>query len=269
MTRRILGPGALLTLGLALTGCQSFDVKYEEMPLQDVLRQGIPDATHHYRIDRPRVAAARRNTALIRDGSLFLIAVGPGLRSAVNTYDGPNVDWGVRLVKEPRTHLIVDRVFTPDGEVDLFEGIDRFRFDFPDFVNGTEIPVDSFPIEDPAQLAEGGPKFVFFSDLVVRKAEAPETLAAAVPGAFEGRQPKLRFFLGESGESFLVSNADVSTLLLLDWMATEPRKFKGGVKLEQVLEPADRRATGVIGTVDVRWIDIGGLFYRARTNVTE
>jgi hypothetical protein len=271
---RTRGPALATALlaTLVLTGCDSLKVQYEEMALEDLVKTGVADATHHYKIPAPTVAAARRNTGIIREDSLFLIVVGPDLKSVVRTYTGPDVQWGVRLVKEPRTHIIVERVFTKDGEIDLFEGVEQFRFDFPRFVPSTEIPLDEFPVTTPLAVLEESPRLVYLHEMKVNKMAPADELQPVIAEAFGGRIPKRVFLLEdpETERSFVVTNRDVSTLLLLDWFAAEPKKFKGGVVVQQIFEKEDRNATNALGAVEVRWMDLGGgLFCKSRPNVTD
>jgi len=261
-----LGAGLAM---LALVGCGALDTEFEEIELGELVKTGVADPNHHYRIAKPTFVAARKNTAIIRDGPLFLIAVGPDLKSALRTYKGPNVELGVRLMKSPRTHLVIERVFTKNAEIDLFEGVERFRFDFPYFTNDSEIPFEEFPMMSPLGVLESQPLLVFLSELEVVKQEPSEELTAGAPGAFH-RWPKQVFTLEKEDARFLVTNVDVSTLLLLDWMAVEPKKFRGGIVVEGILDPGVRRETKVLGAVNVRWIDLGsGLFFKSRPNLTE
>ena len=272
MRRRRVGLAALgagLSL-LVLGGCGALETDFEEIELGELVKTGLADPNHHYRIKKPNFAATRRNTAIIRDGPLFLIAVGPNLKSALNAHTGPDVELGVRLMKEPRIHLVIERIFTRDQEIDLFEGVERFRFDFPYFSTDAEIPFEEFEVMSTLGVVESEPRLAFLNDLKVEKGPAPETVKAALADVFGGRSRKHYFFLVDGDHRFLVSNGDVSTLLLLDWMAVEPRKFKGGIVVEGILDPGVRRETKILGAVDVRWIDLGsGLFFKSRPNLTE
>jgi hypothetical protein len=264
----VLGVGLGL---LALGGCGALETEFEEIGLGDLVKTGIADPNHHYRIKKPNFVAARRNTAIIREGPLFLIAVGPGLKGALDTYSGPGVELGVRLMKQPRTHIVIERVFTGAEDVDLFEGVERFRFDFPYLTtDDSEVAFEEFPVMGPLGVVEEEPRLAYLNELKVEKEPAPQAVTSALEEVLRRREAKRHFFLGDGEYRFLVANDDISTLLLLDWMAVEPRKFKGGIAVEGILDPAIRRDTKILGAVDIRWIDLGsGLFFKSRPNLTE
>jgi hypothetical protein len=61
-----------------------------------------------------------------------------------------------------------------------------------------------------------------------------------------------------------VINEDPLTYLMLDFLRSEDREFKGGVKIETIFERNVRTESRVAGSVKIRWLSLGGpLYYRA------
>jgi hypothetical protein len=254
-------PVLLAAAFVGLAGCQALDTKYEEASLEEVLKGQVVSPTGRFRIPRPAVPVARRNTGIVREGSIFIVIVGPELKNAVNTYSAENTDYGVRLMREPRAYLVLERIWTGDQEIDLFEGVDRLRFDFPDLTQQSEIAMDGFPAYSAAQpLPDEGR--LLLEGFTVSRREIDPALRTALPPEYQGSADARRYYLESGGIEVLVANLDPTTKLMLDFLALEGKPFDGGVRIVRRLDPSAAR--DVHAAVDVRWIELGGgLCFRA------
>jgi hypothetical protein len=254
-------PALLAGALVGLAGCQALDTKYEEASLDEVLKGQVVSSTGRFRIPRPAVPVARRNTGIVREGSMFVVIVGPGLKSTVNTYTAEGTEYGVRLMREPHAYLVLERVWTGDEEIDLFEGVDRLRFDFPDLAQQSEIPVESYSAYSAAQpLPENGS--LHLDGFIASRREIAPELRATLHPDLRGSAGARRYYLQSGGMEVLVANLDPTTQLILDFLILEKKPFDGGVRIAQKLDP--RTAEDVAAAVDVRWILLGGgLCFRA------
>lgn len=260
---RLLPAGLLL-----LAGCDLLDTKYESGDLPHVLKGQVPSPTDRYRISMPDFAAIAKHTAIARDGTVFAVVVGPNLREVLESIP-PGAELGVHLVKADRRYLVVEKVYTDDGEIDLFEGVEKFRFRRPKLVGHDEIPQEKF--DHDARLCEVAPrsrsldamagKKVYLSEFDVTRHELDPVLVDRV-SAPTGRPEA--YVLTSAGSDWVVADPDPMTRLILDFLIAEGREFQGGVRIVDVFERKVRGDTRVAGTVDVKWISLGGtLFYRA------
>ena len=249
----------LLAAFVGLAGCQTLDTKYEEATLDEILKGQVVSPSGHFRIPRPAVPVARRNTGIVREGSIFVVIVGPELKSTVNTYLDPGTEYGIRLMREPRAYLVLERIWTGDREIDLFEGVDRLRFDFPDLAHVSEIAVERFPEYSAAQPLPDEGRLMLDSFTVSRREMDPQ-LRSALPTEFQGSAGSQRYYLESGGVTVVVANLDLTTKLMLDFFLLESKPFDGGVRIVRRLDPQ----TDVHAAVNVRWIDLGGgLCFRA------
>jgi hypothetical protein len=251
-------PMALLLVALA--GCGAADLTYEDATLEDVLRHRAPTRDERYRIDKPSIPVARGNTGIIREGSAFAILVGPDLKGVLKRWPA-DVQYGVRLVREPRIHLVLERVFAGNEQVDLLEGQGNFRFHFPRLADASEIPMQDFEPLPPADLRAVG-KSALLTDVPLGQETPAPAVAAALGGlAGAGRLDRPRYFVGPPESRFLVTSGDPMTLLMLDFLRSEKRGLSGGVTLVHLLPEKDRGPAGLAGAIDVRWIHLGGAMY--------
>ena len=245
--------------GTVLVGCASRP-EYQDSSLQDVVAHRNPAPLERYQIDRPPIAAVRRNTAIIRQGTLFAILVGPDLKQTLDRYPA-DVRFGVRFARDPRPHLVLERVFTGQEFVDVLAGKESFRFHFPKLVESSEVPFDRFPPDPPAEwLIRGGDAQLSEAPLVLALPEekAAAWAAARVPGFRTDRET---YFLGPPDARILVGSRDPLTLLMLDFLRFEKRPFSGGVSLVAAVPPPERAGLGIAGVADVRWIQLSSLMY--------
>ena len=247
------------TAAVLVFGCAQRP-EYQESTLQDVVAHRTPSPLERYEIDRPPIAAARRNTAIIRQGSLFAILVGPDLKAVLAQYP-PDVRFGVRFEREPRPHLVLERVFAGDESVDLLAGKTGFRMFFPNLVEAGEIPFDRFPADDSAGLLKRG-GLAQLGDVPLGFAVPEAATAEWASNHNEGvRSDREAYFLGPPEARLLVATQDPMTLLMLDFLRAEKRPFSGGVSLIEAVAPAHRARAGIAGMVEVRWIQLGGSMY--------
>jgi len=254
---------ALLALMAAIVGCAAPEARYEDATLEDVLTHRTPNREERYRIDRPTIPVVRQNTGVIRQGSMFAILVGPDLKDVVQRWP-TNVRYGVRLEREPRIHLVLERVFTTEDEIDLLGGQEGFRYHFPLLGDADDVPLGEYqprPIGDVGTTGE-----------LVQLTDVPLTFA--VPGepqqawmrdrAETGRADRSRYFVGPDEARFLVTTSDPMTLLMLDFLRSERRGFSGGVRVAALVPEKERVRAGLRGTLEVRWIQLGSaMYYRA------
>jgi hypothetical protein len=243
----------LLALALAgLAGCQALDTKYEPATLDAMLKGQVASPAGRFRIPRPAVPVARRNTGIVREGSVFLVIVGPDLKTAVSTYTAEGTEYGVRLMRQPRTYLVLERVWTGGKEIDLFDGVDRLRFDFPDLAGEADIPSEAFTEYSSAQpLVERD--LLHFAEFTVRRGDlAPDLAAAAGPGAGVTAQDH-GYFLKSGNVEVLVAHLEPTTKLMLDFLILENKPFDGGVSVLQRME-----GTEVQAAVDILFLRLGG-----------
>jgi hypothetical protein len=244
---------------LALGGCQALDVKYVEATLDEALKQQVPSTTLRYRVPRPPIPVSRGNTGIIRDGSLFVVIVGPGLHDVLARYPD-DVELGVRLVRKPTTHFVLEKVFADGDKVDLFEGREGFRFQYPNLVTNQNVPFAKFPTRPEGTLGDVIEGRVQLADVELREVPVDAALAGAL-GIEEGGR---RYLIGPEDGAYVVDPSDAVTVMMLDYVAMESQQFTGGVRVDRVLDAETRRTTGVVGVVNVRWIHLGGaMYYRA------
>jgi len=255
-----------LTLATAvavlLAGCQALDVQYEEATLGEALKGQIVSKTHRYDIPKPPIAAVRRNTGIIREESLFVVIVGPSLKDVVEEYEGKDVRYGVRLVKDPMTYLVLEKVFNGDEKIDLFEGTQGFRLELPELVSYQDIDVAQYTPLPPAELATATPGPYLLSKWEVEKKKLPEELvgpAEALPDG--GRTDRARYFLTSEDGALLETHAEAMTMLMLDFLIAEHKKLEGGVRIGDPFPAKVRSATNVVAPADIRWLQLGGAMY--------
>ena len=250
---------AVSAVSLALGGC-SHRPDYQDSTLQDVLAHRAPSPLERYVIDRPPIAAVRRNTAIIRQGSLFAILVGPDLKGVLDHYP-PDVRLGVRFERQPRPHLVLERVFVGEESIDLLAGKQGFRMYFPDLVESSEIPFDRFPEADVATLLRDGGAAKLDDVPLGFAAPAGAVAEWAASRRAEFRTDREVYFVGPPESRLLVAAEDPMTLLMLDFLRFEKRPFSGGVSLAEPVPASDRARLGVAGMVEVRWIQLSASMY--------
>ncbi len=252
----VLAAGLLV---LAFAGC-SKRPDYQDTALSDVLAHRVPAPLERYLIDRPPVPAVRRNTGIIRDGSLFAILVGPDLKKNLEAFPA-NARFGVRLVREPSVYLILERVYVGEEFTDLLGKDESFRFHFPKFVPPAEVPFDDFRADLPESLAArtGNAQL---SDVPLTVSNLTEAEAAWAGPLSPGMHVDHECYaIGPPECRFLVGTRDPMVLLMLDFLRTEKRAFSGGVTLVSSASKAERARVGLAGIVDVKWIHLGGSMY--------
>lgn len=251
--------------GLLIAACQALDVKYEEATLEEALKGQVPSKTLRYDVPVPRIAVTRRNTGIIRDQSLFVVIVGPSLHDVVEKYRGPDVRYGVRLVKEPMTHLVLERVFQGGEKIDLFEGIEGFRLELPSLVTYQEVDVAKYPPLPVDQLASAAPGLHLVSGLVIEKRRLSEEEAALLAAHSEiGRPDRPKYFLQSEAGALVVTHGEPMTLMMLDFLVAEKKDFEGGLRIADPFPAKVREATRVVAPANVHWAQLGGaIYYRA------
>lgn len=243
--------GTLAVLG----GCDALDTKYEQASLEQMLKGQVTSSTDRFRIPRPTIPVARRNTGIVREGSSFVIIVGPQLKSVLDTYAAEDTEYGVRLVREPHTFLVLEKVWSSGQENDLFQDVERLRFDFPELVDESEIRTAGFPdYAATERLPEEGS--LHLSGFTPDRREIASELRHQLDVARRGNAGASRYFLRSDGTEVLVGNLDPMTQLMLDFLILERKPFDGGVRIVQRLDPPS--SDGVTSVVDVRWIRLGG-----------
>ena len=271
MKATALRPALLVAGALAIGGCNLYGDQYVEGALDEILGGGVRSNQNRYRIAAPRIAAVRRNTGIVREGSMFLVIVGPDLRKQVGRQPETNVEYGVKIRKEPRTHLVLEKIWFGDTEIDLFEGDRALRAEFPEFVSSSDLPLAEFeeaegfaalgPRDDaPLTALEG--KRLGLSKVRLERAVLPEP-AASVALATDPRlrieQPQ--FVLRTDGCDWILVGADLTTALMLDFLIADERPFSGGVVVKNVFVESTRESTGFAGTMQTRWLNLGGTLY--------
>jgi hypothetical protein len=268
----------LLLLAGVLTwnGCDILGETYVKATLEEVMKRTVKSGTDRYRLAKPRLAAVRENTGIIREGAFFVILLGPDLERIAEKHDLKNIDVGVHVVRQPRTHLVLERLFTAEGEINLFEGEEPVQMRLPRLVGGNQIPFGNFPTDvaldqiDPAdsKALRGlpGRKLTLSGFEVERKVvtgECAETVRNIMPDA-DPDAPHY-FLTSEKGSGVLILNEEPMTLLMLDFLLFEDRSFKGGGVIEAIFNTRVREACGVVGSTELKWIDLGGtLYYRVK-----
>jgi hypothetical protein len=275
MTARTIGIASILAATFLLDGCSLVGETYSEGTLEQVLNGAVRNDQNRYRIDPPRIAAVRKNTGIIREGSLFLVIVGPDLKKHVTAPKAQRKQWGVHLKKQPRTHLVLERIFDDDVEIDLFEGGKTLRAEFPQFVGSSEIDFGKFRTDvalddlepgNEAALADVADSKLMLTRVDFEKRALPQPVADVALAT----DPRLRvdrptYILTSEGCDWVVVQGDLLTWLMLDFLRSDKRQFKGGVAVQSVFHRDTRRDTGFGGTVRIRWIDLGGtLFFQAK-----
>lgn len=263
-TFRLATASVLAASLLGLGACSLVQSTYEPGELEDVMRGRIPSHSDRYRIAVPAIAASRGNTAVAREGSLFVVLVGDHLKKNLAACS-PGDELGVRLVRTGRRHLIVEKIYRDGETLDLVtEGL---RFRMPQFVDAADVPREKF--EQDVHLCMIPPEARVLGTLEDHRIEVSEfSVEKRAPGASAGDEPadagKPRYFLTSAGSDYEVANRDPMTLMMLDFLISENREFEGGIHLSTVYDRDVRRETGVSGEVDVRWIEFGRLFFRPR-----
>ena len=93
-------------------------------------------------------------------------------------------------------------------------------------------------------------------------ATVPETLAGTeLVTACRRSTDRPAYFITSRGSDYLVTNSDPMTCLMLDYLLLEDREFRGGILVEGIFEHRERVDTRVAGTVDIKWIALGGPLY--------
>ncbi|MDP6529675.1 MAG: hypothetical protein QF819_04720 [Gemmatimonadota bacterium] len=263
---RILIPSLLVAF--ALVGCESFQDPYKEASLEEMMKGQVQSSTHTYRIPVPKIAAARKNTALVRDGNIFLVMMGPDLKKNLREHVKRGTMLGVRKRKQPRTHLVLDRIYNGKEVVELFSEETKVQLRLPELLGHAEVPFDEFLsdvhlCETEASNTRKLRRFIgsptTLTEFHVRRDKVlPEVIRS------KGREGKAAYVLYSDGADVLVGNEDSSVLLFLDFLIAEDRTFKGGVVFEEMFNIGAREETGIAGRVTIKWIDLGGtLFFRA------
>ncbi len=246
-------------LVLTLAGCGKRP-DYQDTELADVLAHRVPAPLERYLIDRPPIPVVRRNTGIIREGSTFAILVGPDLKKNLEKYP-MNARFGVRLVREPSPHLVLERVYVGEEGTDLLGEDESFRFHFPKFAAPAEVPFGDFPADLPDSLAMRGGS-AQLSDAALTYSKLGEAEAAWAGERSAGMHVDHECYsIGPPECRFLVGTRDPMTLLMLDFLRSEKRAFSGGVTVTAKASKADRGTTGLAGIVDVKWIHLGGSMY--------
>ncbi len=265
---------SLLVIPILFAGCKLLGEEFVAASLEEMMSGAIPSTANRYRVPAPRIAAIRKNTGIIREGSLFVIIVGPDLKKNVKQHGTRGVEYGVRLRKEPRTHLVLEKIFASGEEINLFEGNEKLRAEFPQLVSSSDIPFTKFTPDaaltsvgpdDDRRLSELGSSRRMISGFGIEKRPLPESAVDPVKSVFpECRTDRPQFVLTSDGCDWVVVKGDVTTYLMLDFLIVEERNFKGGVVFTSAFDRTLRRETDLGGTVRVRWIDLGGtLFFKA------
>lgn len=270
-------PLLLLLAGVLIwNGCDVLGETYVKASLEEVMKRTVKSSTDRYRLSKPRLAAVRENTGIIREGAFFVILLGPDLERIAEKHDLKNIDVGVHVVRQPRTHLVLERLFTAEGEINLFEGEEPVQMRMPRLVGGNQIPFGNFPTDvaldqiDPAdsKALRGlpGRKLTLSNFKVEKKAltdDCAKTVRETMPD-FDPDTPHY-FLTSEKGPSVLVLNEEPMTLLMLDFLMFEGRSFKGGGVIEAILNTRVREKCGLVGSTELKWVDLGGtLYYRVK-----
>jgi len=265
---------ALAAAWLATTGCGLFDFQYEEAEIGDVVKGIVPSSSDRYRVRLPAIPIVRRDIGIVREGGLFVPIVAPDLRGALARCRDRNAEIGVHFVREPRRHLVLERVWTDADEIVVLKPDYNFRYHLPDLVDASdldfgrfdsEVALDGVAPDDRAGLAAAEGHAILATAFQVRKAEVPEPLGDTELFAAT-RLPRERpqYFLTSRGSDYLVTTRDPMTRLMLDYLVAEKREFRGGIVVEGIFDPDARLATRVAGTARIEWIGLGGpLYYRA------
>lgn len=250
---------ALLLLA-ALAGCSLNQSTYQESTLEAVIRHQEPSRNERYLIDMPAMAAVRRNLGIIRQGSLFAVIAGPDLQGVVRRWP-KGVRYGVHLEKEPRMHLVVERVFAGDEVVDLFEGRENFRYPFPRLVDPVDVPRAEYATRDPTDLGATGARGQLSDVPFAFEAPNDSVIAVLEDRSGMGHLDRPRYFVGPPAARWFVTNRDPTTLLMLDFLRAEKRGLSGGVLVVEALTGKERAASGLAGMIEIRWIHLGGSMF--------
>ena len=261
----------LLSTALAgLAGCGLLGYKYETAEVRDVVKGVVPSPSERYRIPKPEIPVLRKNCGIVREGGLFVLIVGPDLKKTLNEHSGDDVELGVHFLREPRRHLVLERVWVGGQEAAKLDW-ENFRYRLPNLVAAAEIPMDQFdqevglcevPPDAERTLTEVLDRKVHVSEFHVRKAEVPESLRETELAAASGRRlDRPQYFITSQGADYLVTSRDPMTFLMLDYLLQENREFQGGIRVRGLFDRDRRVATRVAGTADVDWIALGGTLY--------
>lgn len=259
-SRCVVWPLGVLATAWFAAGCGPSRPDYQESQLAEVLAHHNPSPVEKYVIDRPPVAAVRGNTAILRQGSLFAILVGPDLRHTLDHYPA-DARLGVRFVRDPSVYLVLERVFTGGESIDVFGDAKTFRVHLPKLVDGEAVPFDRFVAGTTADLSTKGGAMMLSDTKMVFGQPDEAKVAWASTLATGTRLDRECYCLGDSGSHFLVLGADPMSLLILDFLRSEKRPFTGGVTLVARVPPAESRAMDLAGAVRVDWIRLGGSMY--------
>ncbi len=263
----------LLAVGaLTVSGC--FDYKYEEAEIQDVVRGSVPSPSDRYRIPRPEIPVARKNIGIVREGGLFVIVVSSDLRSTLRKYVGGDVEFGVHFKREPRRHLVLERVWKSGQEFEVCDP-EEFRYRLPDLVSASDISMEAYdqeiglcevPPEDEAVLSQVANRPIFASSFHVRKDKIPTELVEHELVVASGkRTDKKQYFITSEGADYLIVSRDPTTYLMLDYLRYEDRQFQGGIRVAGVFDLESRVATRVAGVANIEWVALGGpTYFRAQ-----
>ncbi len=264
--RAALAP-ALAALPL-LAGCLGYT--YEEADIRSVLTGSVPSHSSRYRLPAPEIPILRKNIGIVREGGLFAMIVGPDLRSAVTSYAGEGVEYGVVFRREPLRHVLLERVWVNGKEIEL-AGVGEFRYRLPDLVGVEDVPREEYAQDDSfrrlrprdtAGLHSAVGRDMFVTGFHVRERDLPDELRDTdLVRAANCPPEKLKYFLTSNGSDYLLCDHDPMTALMLDYLIAENREFQGGIHVAGIFEPEPRNATGISGMVDVRWMALGGPMY--------
>jgi hypothetical protein len=267
---RVRGAVVLVAV-ITAAGCGLVDYKYEVAEVQDVVKGIVPSPSDRYRIPMPEIPIVRKNIGIVRESSLFIPIVGPDLKSTLEKYSGEEVEFGVHFLREPRRHLVLERVWTRDEEIQLLAKEEKFRYRLPQLVDASDIAFQKFdqevglcevPPQDGTKLASAEHQRVFVSEFHVRKSVVPDQLVGTeLVVASQRPTDRAVYFITSRGSDYLVTNNDPMTCLMLDYLLAEDREFKGGILVEGIFERRARVDTRVAGTVDIKWIALGGPLY--------
>ncbi|GJM43785.1 MAG: hypothetical protein DHS20C21_06270 [Gemmatimonadota bacterium] len=259
--------GLLALALLFLSGC--FDYEYVTAEIRDVMKGTVPSAASRYRVPLPEIPIVRKNVGIVREGGLFVVVVSPDLKSTLTEHAGKNVELGVHFKREPRRHLVLERIWVDGAEREVCDP-KEFRYRLPDLVNAADIPFDQFeqiglcevPPQDEAILSQVTDRKIYASEFHVRKQPIPESLVGTqLVTATSAKPDRPQYFITSEGADYLVASRDPMTFLMLDFLLHENREFQGGIRVAGVFDPEDRVATRVAGAAEIDWIALGGPMY--------